>query len=121
MNDATNMELPDLSRFDAMQAAQEAGLDVEIRDPSGKKLGFSIRIAGPDSERQRRAIEKMAAERLASDDPTPMAPAELYERQTRGFAIATISWTPFKLDGDVFPFSEENAYILYNRFPFIRD
>jgi len=115
------VELVDLSRFDAMQQAQEAGLDIEIRDPNGKKLGFTIRIAGPDSVRQRKAIEKMAAERLASDDPTPLTPAELYDRQTRGLAVATISWTPFKLDGGLYELSEDNAYKLYNRFAFIRD
>ena len=126
VNDATKntevaVELADLSQFDALQAAQEAGLDVEIRGPDNKKLGFTIRIAGPDSVRQRRAIEKMAAERLASDDPTPLSPAELFDRQTRGLAIATISWTPFKLDGTVYELNEENAYKLYTRFAFIRD
>lgn len=126
MNDATKnietaVELPDLSRFDAMQTAQEAGLEVEIRDPNGKKAGFSIKIAGPDSTRQRKAIEKLAAERMASDDFTPLSPQELYDRQTRGLASATISWTPFKLDGEVCDLTEENAYKLYTRYPFIRD
>jgi hypothetical protein len=115
------VELMDLSRFDVMQTAQEEGLDVEIRDPEGKKLGFSIRIAGPDSKRQRKAIEKMAAERMAADDPAPLSPAELYDRQTRGLAGATISWTTFKLDGGIYALTEENAYALYTRFPFIRD
>lgn len=115
------VELDDLSRFDALQAAQEAGIDVEIRGPDNKKLGFSIRIAGPDSTRQRRAIEKMAAERLASDDPTPLTAAELYDRQTRGLASSTISWTPFKLDGGIYELTEESAYALYVRLPFIRD
>jgi hypothetical protein len=125
VNDATKaeaaVELTDLSRFDAMQTAQEAGLDIEIRGPDNKKIGFTIRIAGPDSLRQRKAIERMAAERMASDDPTPLGPQELYDRQTRGLAGATISWTPFKLDGAMYELSEENAYKLYNRFPFIRD
>jgi len=126
MNDVTKntdtaVELPDLNVFDGMQKAQEDGLDVEIRGPDNKKLGFSIRIAGPDSIRQRRAVEKMAAERMASDDPTPLSPQELYDRQTRGLASSTISWTPFKMDGGVYELTEENAYKLYNRFPFIRD
>ncbi len=126
MNDVTKntdtaVELPDLAIFDGMQKAQEDGLDVEIRGPDNKKLGFSIRIAGPDSIRQRRAIEKMAAERMASDDPTPLSPQELFDRQTRGLASSTISWTPFKMDGGVYELTEENAYKLYTRFPFIRD
>jgi len=126
MNDVTKntdtaVELPDLAIFDGMQKAQEDGLDVEIRGPDNKKLGFSIRIAGPDSIRQRRAVEKMAAERMASDDPTPLSPQDLYDRQTRGLASSTISWTPFKMDGGVYELTEENAYKLYTRFPFIRD
>jgi hypothetical protein len=119
--EATSIELVDLSRYDALQQNQEAGLDIEIRDPSGKKLGFSIRVAGPDSTRQRKAVEKMAADRMASEDPTPLTPAELYDRQTRGLAIATLSWSPFKLDGGIYELTENSAYALYNRFPFIRD
>jgi hypothetical protein len=56
MNDVTKNPddlLLDLSRFDALQVAQEAGLEVEIKDPNGKKMGITIRIAGPDSTRQR--------------------------------------------------------------------
>lgn len=118
MNDVADF---DLARYDALQEAQEAGIDVEIKDPSGKKLGFTIRIAGPDSIRQRKAIEKLAAERLSSDDPTPLSPGELFDRQTRGLAGATISWTAFKLDGGIYELTETNAYALYTRFPFIRD
>lgn len=114
-------ELLDLSRFDAMQDAQEAGIDVEIRTPDNKKMGLSIKIAGPDSLRQRRAIEKMAAQRMAEDDPAPLSPQELYDRQTRGLAGATISWTSFNLDGNPYELTEDNAYKLYTRFPFIRD
>jgi hypothetical protein len=111
----------DLSRYDALQEAQEAGVEIEVRDPNGKKMGITIKVAGPDSSRQRKAIEKMAAERLASDDPTPLGPQELFDRQTRGLAIATLSWSEFKLDGGVYALTEDSAYKLYNRFPFIRD
>jgi hypothetical protein len=111
----------DLSQYDALQEAQEAGVEIEIRDPNGKKLGITIRVAGPDSARQRKAIEKMAADRLASDDPTPLSPAELFDRQTRGLAFATLSWNQFKLDGGIYELSEDSAYKLYSRFPFIRD
>jgi len=119
MNDVGNSF--DLSRYDGLQEAQEAGVDVDIRDPNGKKLGIIIKVAGPDSLRQRKAIEKMAADRLASDDPSPLSPAELFDRQTRGLAVATISWNEFKLDGGIYELNEENAYKLYQRFPFIRD
>lgn len=119
--EVNGVELEDLSRFDTLQQNQEMGLDIEIRDPNGKKLGFVIRVAGPDSTRQRTAIEKMAADRLASEDPTPLTPAQLYDRQTRGLAIATLSWTAFKLDGGIYELTENSAYALYNRFPFIRD
>ena len=111
----------DLSSYDALQEAQEAGVEIEIRDPNGKKLGITIKVAGPDSTRQRKAIEKMAAERLASDDPTPLGPQELFDRQTRGLAFATLSWNEFKLDGSIYALTEDSAYKLYSRFPFIRD
>jgi hypothetical protein len=118
MNDVGSF---DLSRYDGLQQAQEAGVDVDIRDPNGKKLGIIIKVAGPDSLRQRKAVEKMAAERLASDDPSPLSPAELFDRQTRGLAVATISWNEFKLDGGIYELTEDNAFNLYQRFPFIRD
>jgi len=111
----------DLAVFDQMQKAQEEGIDVPIRGPDGKDLGFSIKIAGPDSERQRRAIDTIRDERLQSMDPTPLTAEQIGHQNIRGIALATISWTPFKLDGMEPPCTENQAIALYKRFPFIRE
>jgi len=121
--ETANGEAPtfDLASFDKMQAIQEAGLDVEIRGPDNKKLGFSIKVAGPDSELQRSVVEKLTNERLQSEDISPLTASEMDTRKTRGLAMSTMGWTDFILDGKVLPFSTDNAYKLFRRFPFIRD
>jgi len=112
----------DLAQFDSIQGLQEEGIDVAIKGPDGKTdLGFSIRVAGPDSTRQKAAILKLRDERLESDDITPLSSEQITERQLRGLAMSIISWTPFKLDGVEPRFSEGAAMKLFKRFPWIRE
>lgn len=117
----TKTEPKDLAQFDDLQKKQEAGIDVEINGPDGKPLGFSIKIAGPDSERQRKASEEIMDERLLSDSAAPANAADLTRARVQGLAKSTISWTPFKLDGGEYAYSEENAQKLYVRFPWLRE
>lgn len=117
----TQTDIPDLSIFDGLQAVQDEGIDVPILGPDQKPLGFTIRVAGPDSERQRAAIQKMADERLESQDASLPTAADIEARQTRGLAMSVMSWTPFKFRGSVLPCNEPNAILLFQTYPFIRD
>jgi hypothetical protein len=117
----TTKKINDLSAFDGLKEAQEAGLDVEIKDPKGQPIGISIKIAGPDSERQRKAIQALTNERLNNED-TATATAEDIERNTlKVLASSVISWSPIVLDGSDLPCTEDNAIRLFSRFPFIRE
>jgi hypothetical protein len=117
----TTKKINDLSAFDGLKEAQENGIDVEIKDPTGRPIGVAIKIAGPDSERQRKAIQALTNERLNNEDAAT-ATAEDIERNTlKILASSVISWTPIVLDGSDLPCTEENAIRLFSRFPFIRE
>ena len=48
----------DLSGFDDMVQRQEDGILVPIKGPDGRSsLGFSIKVAGPDSEKAQEALD----------------------------------------------------------------
>jgi len=110
----------DLAKYDEMQKNQEAGRDVPIVDPHGRRI-MTIKIAGPDSKRQKDAIERLVKERIDANETEPLDTYQRELRQVRGLAMATISWDPIVLDGREVTYSEENATRLYQRFPFIRE
>jgi len=111
----------DLSKFDHLAQSQEDGIQVEILDPAGKSIEASIRVSGPDSTRQKMAMQAIQDERLAEENSSPFTTAKIEENSIRILAKATIGWTGFTNSGVDFPFNEENAIMLYTRFPFIRE
>lgn len=120
MTTKTN-KINDLSAFDGLKEAQEAGIDVEIKDPSNQPIGISIKVAGPDSERQRKAIKSLTNERLNNEDASTATADDLEVNTLKILAGSVISWTPIVLDGADLPCTEENAVRLFTRFPFIRE
>ena len=113
-------KINDLSAFDGLNEAQENGIDVEIKDPSGNPIGVSIKIAGPDSSKQKKAVQALTNERLAAEDIAPVTAQDIETNTLKILAGSVISWTPIVLDGADLPCSEENALRLF-RFPFIRE
>lgn len=114
----------DLAEFDGLAAAQDDGIDVEIKGPDGKKLGsegFSIRVAGPDSKRFREALRELSAERIDAEDLTELSAEQLEENRVRILAKCVISWTPVVMGGQALECSEANARQLFERYPFIRE
>lgn len=112
----------DLAKFDKLAENQEKGADVAILGPDGKTpLGFSIRVAGPDSEKQRKAVETLQNEQLAREDLTELTAEDIGLRRVRGLAMSIISWDEFQLDGQPYKLTVENATKLFQRFPFIRE
>lgn len=111
----------DLSRFDSLTKAQEDGIDVQINGPDGKPLGFTIKVAGPDSARQKAAQQAMVDERLQRQVATPPTAEEIDTSSRKLLASSTMGWDEFELDGAPYQFSVENAAALYERFPFIRE
>lgn len=111
----------DLAEYDSLQTKQEEGLDVEIKDPAGRPIGFTIKVAGPDSERQRDAQQGFVDQRVASMKTGSFDSDELKALHLHVVTESTIGWSEFVLDGKKFPFSVENAKVLYVRFPWIRE
>ncbi|MBZ9600755.1 hypothetical protein [Phyllobacterium chamaecytisi] len=114
-------KINDLSAFDGLNEAQENGIDIEIKDPSGQPIGISIKIAGPDSSKQKKAVQALTNERLAAEDMAPVTAQDIETNTLKILASSVISWTPIVLDGADLPCSEENALRLFARFPFIRE
>lgn len=112
----------DLAELDRVVEAQETGILIPIMHVDGvSPLGFSVRVAGPDSSRAQRAREIMQQELVNRGSLEPLSPAESLEQGVRYLARITMGWEPqIKLDGKILEYSEENAVNLYNRFRFIR-
>lgn len=113
--------IEDLSEFDEVIQKQEQGIDVQILGMDGRTpLGFSIRVAGPDSERAQRASDELQQELIDGERLAAPTVADFNLRTLRYLSKITIGWTSFRLDGAELPCTEENAQALYTRFRFIR-
>lgn len=113
----------DLSVFDEAAKRHEAGIDVKVLGPDGKTpLGLTIRVAGPDSDRARRAQEHLADELIEQENFTQLKAGDATRRGIRYLAMITIGWEPaIVLDGQELAYSVENAENVYRRHKFIRD
>lgn len=116
----------DLSGLEALVQAQEEGIDIDVLNEKGEKLGLTLRVVGPDSDRMQKAMRDVAAEfAKAAADKGSLAEnigEDEGERLAAILAKATISWSPNpKIGGEVIPFSEGNARNLYSKFKIIRD
>lgn len=118
----TDKKLKDLSEFDALSTSQEEGLDVEIVHPkTGDPLGITIRVAGPDSQRQKEAVQRQVDARLRSRSNQPMTGEDIQANNLRLLASSVISWNSVMVDGEQMECTAENAARLFQRFPFIRE
>jgi len=113
----------DLAQFDEMQRRQEDGIDVKILSADGRKpLGFTIKVAGPDSERAMQAREQMADEMVNEADNSIAGLRQRAQYAIKYLGKVTMGWGPrVVVGGEELAYSEENATKLYQRFPFIRD
>ena len=111
----------DLSAFDTLAVSQDEGIDVDVKAPDRRTpLGLTIRVAGPDSARQKAARNEITNARLADENAHPMSADDIESSMLKVLAKATVSWSPNpKFDGDERECSEANAAALYRKYPFI--
>ena len=116
----------DLSIFDDAVQRQETGILVPIKDMTGKKsLGFSIRVAGPDSVRSQVALDQLQNDLVEEGSLEAPKPSETAARRLRYFAKVTMDFVldvgaaPIMIDGVPLKYSEDAAVQLYQRFRFI--
>lgn len=112
----------DLASFDRLRQAQEEGTEVSILDPrTGDDLGIRIRVCGPDSDRQKKAVQKQVDARLRRRSTAPLTAEELDADGLRLLANCILSWSEIVVDSASLEFSVDNAVKLMQRFPFIRE
>lgn len=123
MTEAKTQKKPvDLSSMDEAVKRQDQGIDVPINGMDGKSLGFTIKVAGPDSERAIKAQEELADELIEAGNNERLKAREAARRGVRYLAKITMGWDPaVVVDGKELAYSEENAEKLYTRFRFIRE
>jgi uncharacterized membrane protein YgcG len=113
----------DLSELDVVQKAQEDGAVVLIRNADGiSPLGFSVRVAGPDSIRGQTARSRMQDDFLALGtlSPTPEQRDEVETKMLSRVCIEFVSDRPVVLDKRPLQNTEEDFFRLMTRFRWIR-
>lgn len=111
----------DLASLDTL-AAQEDGRDIRIVHPgTGADLGIVIKVAGPDSERVRKARAVVINARLARRNQKPLTADQLETEATRVTAAAVISWVGVSESGKPIECSQAEAERIFTKYPFIRE
>lgn len=112
--------MTDLSQFAGLAKAQDDGIDVNITHPgTGDELGIVVRVAGPDSARQKKARALVSNERLSKSRNKKPSVAELQADAIRITAASVISWNGIEENGKPVEYSAEAAEDIFRRFPFL--
>ena len=116
----------DLSSIDTVKGANE-GFDVQLYHPgTNEDLGVTIQVLGKDSDEFQkisRAQSKKRMERMSKGgfrNPV-VSPEEVEQDNLNLLAAVSRGWNNVIVDGKPLPFSKENALMLYERFPWIRE
>lgn len=124
--------MPDLGEeFDTTVTAQAGAVCPLVNPKTGVPLideetkePVSITMAGRDSDIYRKAENAIRNTRAkaAANRPGSFLTAEQVELEgTQILAMATLSWTHIKVDGEALECNAKNARTLYTRFPWIRE
>ena len=115
----------DLAAFgEQLKTAQDEGIEVEIKHPSGDPIGLKIWVAGPDSDRQRKARQAAQNARIRARRMAPLTAAEQEVETAKILAASTLSWEWYNgltFNGAVPDLTEETAASLYRKLPFVRE
>jgi hypothetical protein len=110
----------DLSTIESLTADQEAGTDVTIVLPNGKPTTIVIKVAGPDSERVKKARWEVGEARV-KDQIRVITQERSDAEDILVVAKSTISWSGVVIAGETIPLTIENAQMVYGKWPFIRE
>ena len=108
----------DLSQLDTSKAS-EIGAVLEVLHPvDNTPLGIKITLAGADSDIYRRFMAKIAnkaRQRIKPGRPyTPPTQEEDRENAVNLLVACTLGWEGIIMRGEEYPFSPENARVLYS-------
>lgn len=114
--------MTDLSDFADLIRVQDDGIDVDILHPkSGESIGMTIRVAGPDSERQKKARTAVNNDRLLKLRNKRVTATELESDNLKVVAASIISWSGVIENGQTVMLTTESATDILTRYPFILD
>lgn len=111
----------DLNSLNGLSDAQEQGTEVEITHPkTGEPLGIIVKVAGPDSKKQKKARSAVLQDRI--DKKIRRITGDQLEAEAISMtASSIISWSGIEIDGKAVEFSADNAVMVLTRWPFIRE
>jgi hypothetical protein len=117
----------DLATLDIVKSAGEGAVmevvhPVEgtvLKDDNGQPI--TITLMGADSEKAKKRQRAEVNKRLKSGRNNKITAEELEENGVNLLALCTLSWSGIKLDGQLLECTAENAAMLYQRTPWLRE
>lgn len=116
----------DLSSIDTVKGSND-GFNVQIYHPgTNEDLGITIKVLGKDSDKfitvSRGQNKKRMAKMTKGGFRTTAIPVEEIEQDSLMLlAACTVGWVGVVVDGKALDFNEDNAVMVYERFPWIRE
>ena len=114
----------DLTSLDTSEAA-ETGAVLDVLHPTeNTPLGIKITLAGADSDVYRKTVNKNVNKRVQRMKPGQSLPFTAEEQEESGLnllAVCTLAWEGVVVEGEVLPCTKENAKMVYQRFPWIKE
>ncbi|TPK42636.1 MULTISPECIES: hypothetical protein [unclassified Mesorhizobium] len=110
----------DLSTLDAMQERQNEGVEFPIMDAARQDTGIRIKVAGPDSDTQRKARDAVMQRMINAGNDV----RTLEDRQRDNIAIlaaAVLDWTGIHRKGEPVECNRDEVVSLLTRYPVVRD
>jgi len=121
MSETVASEKFDLNSLSNLTDLQEEGNELKILHPgTGEPIGITMRVAGPDSKRQKSANSGIIAER-AEMRIRKITGARLEDESIRTAAASVMSWTGVVDNGVEISYSPSAALSLLTKYPFIRE
>ena len=114
----------DLSSLDLVAGSND-GADVDLYHPSTlDALGITVRVVGKDSDIYRaesNAIQRKNIAQMKKSRKIDLDLDEMEDAATSILASCTVSWVGVELDGKELECTRDNAMMVYERFPWIRE
>jgi hypothetical protein len=118
----------DLSSIDTVKGSNE-GFDVRIYHPgTNEDMDITIRVLGKDSDEFQKVSRAQSKKRMAKmtkggfRNPNTAVPVEEVEQDgIQLLAACTKGWSGVIVEGKEVPFSTDNAVMIYERFPWIKE
>lgn len=110
----------DLTQFADLIPAQEEGIVVDILHPAtGEPIGVTIKVAGPDSQRARKARQSVMNANLRSNPASKPTAVEIEASARKITAKSVISWEGVSEQETPLECTVENVQRVFADYPFI--